>query len=169
MANEKMGLLGFKVGMTQIYNESGSVIPVTVVSVEGNTVLTIKTEDTKDGYNAIQLGIGEKKEKHSNKAEMGITINQMYLKKHIREVRLSSDEVNHTLLFGSNTTDVFSVGDKRYDWNIKVISFAGVMKHTTSKGLSALMVHLGISVAVVLSVLDWLLDMLSRKNMGHYG
>ena len=67
MANEQMGLLGFKVGMTQIYNESNNIVPVTVVSVAGNTVLRVKTEDGKDGYNAVQLGIGDRKAKHTTK------------------------------------------------------------------------------------------------------
>ena len=49
MANEQMGLLGFKVGMTQIYNESNNIVPVTVVSVAGNTVLRVKTEEGKNG------------------------------------------------------------------------------------------------------------------------
>ena len=61
MANENMGLLGFKVGMTQIYDDNANVLPVTVLDVSGNTVVTVKTEDGADGYNAVQIGVGEKR------------------------------------------------------------------------------------------------------------
>lgn len=136
MANEKMGLLGFKVGMTQIYNKSGAVIPVTVVSVAGNTVLNVKTEESKDGYNAIQLGLGEKKEKHSNKAEMG-NFNKVNVspKKHIREVRLSADEVKSYTAGQELLADVFSTGEKvDVTGTSKGRGFAGVMKRYNFKG-----------------------------------
>ena len=53
--------MGFKVGMTQIYDDNNNVVPVTVVSVAGNTVLRVKSAEGKDGYNAVQVGIGERK------------------------------------------------------------------------------------------------------------
>ena len=64
------GILGKKIGMTQVFASNGKLIPVTVVSVEPNVVMQIKTKET-DGYEAIQLGFTTKKEKHSNKPEMG--------------------------------------------------------------------------------------------------
>ena len=64
------GILGRKIGMTQVFAKDGKLIPVTVVSVEPNVVMQIKTRET-DGYEAIQLGFATKKEKHSTKAEMG--------------------------------------------------------------------------------------------------
>ena len=64
------GILGKKIGMTQDFAKDGKLIPVTVVSVEPNVVMQIKTRET-DGYEAIQLGFATKKEKHSTKAEMG--------------------------------------------------------------------------------------------------
>ena len=64
------GNLGKKIGMTQVFAKDGKLIPVTVVSVEPNVVMQIKTKET-DGYEAIQLGFATKKEKHSTKAEMG--------------------------------------------------------------------------------------------------
>ena len=64
------GILGKKIGMTQVFAKDGKLIPVTVVSVEPNVVMQIKTKET-DGYEAIQLGFATKKEKHSTKAEMG--------------------------------------------------------------------------------------------------
>lgn len=62
------GILGTKLGMTQIFNESGEVVPVTVVSVEGNVVLQLKTTEV-DGYEAVQLGFGDIKEGRQNKPQ----------------------------------------------------------------------------------------------------
>ena len=64
------GILGKKIGMTQVFTSNGKLIPVTVVSVEPNVVMQVKTIET-DGYSAIQLGFTSKNEKHSNKPEMG--------------------------------------------------------------------------------------------------
>ena len=64
------GILGKKIGMTQVFTEDGKLIPVTVVEVEPNVVSQIKTVE-KDGYDAIQLSTGSVKEKHSNKPNMG--------------------------------------------------------------------------------------------------
>ena len=64
------GILGRKVGMTQVFTKDGKLIPVTVIEVEPNVVMQVKTVE-KDGYNAIQLGVFEKKEKQANKPEMG--------------------------------------------------------------------------------------------------
>jgi large subunit ribosomal protein L3 len=65
-----LGLIGKKVGMTSIFDENGKNIPCTVLQAGPCIVTQVKTVD-KDGYNAIQLGFDDKKEKHSNKAEMG--------------------------------------------------------------------------------------------------
>ena len=64
------GILGKKIGMTQIFTEAGALIPVTVIEVTPNVVLQKKTVET-DGYNAIQLGYGDKREKVANKPEIG--------------------------------------------------------------------------------------------------
>ena len=58
MANQQPGLLGRKLGMTQIFEDDGTVVPVTVLEVGPNTVLQVKRADGNDGYNAIQLGFG---------------------------------------------------------------------------------------------------------------
>ena len=55
------GILGRKVGMTEVFTKEGKVIPVTVIEVEKNTVMQVKTVEN-DGYNAIQLGVCDKKE-----------------------------------------------------------------------------------------------------------
>ena len=64
------GLIGKKVGMTSIFDENGKNIPCTVLQAGPCVVTQVKTIE-KDGYNAVQLGFEDKKEKHSNKAEMG--------------------------------------------------------------------------------------------------
>ncbi len=64
------GILGRKIGMTQVFSKDGKLIPVTVVEVTPNTVMQVKTVES-DGYNAIQLGVFEKKEKKATKPEMG--------------------------------------------------------------------------------------------------
>ena len=68
----KKGILGRKLGMTQVFTKSGKLIPVTVVEVEPNVVTQIKTKET-DGYEAIQLGFDTKREKLATKASVGIT------------------------------------------------------------------------------------------------
>lgn len=64
------GILGRKVGMTEVFTKDGKLIPVTVVSVEPNVITQVKTKET-DGYNAIQLATVDKKEKHATKAAIG--------------------------------------------------------------------------------------------------
>ena len=64
------GILGRKVGMTEVFTKEGKVIPVTVIEVEKNTVMQVKTVEN-DVYNAIQLGVCDKKEKNATKASIG--------------------------------------------------------------------------------------------------
>lgn len=65
-----LGLMGKKIGMTQIFREDGSVVPVTVLSVDPNLVTAVKTR-ADHGYNAVQLGQGRKRKNRVNKAEQG--------------------------------------------------------------------------------------------------
>ena len=88
----KKGIIGKKIGMTQIFDEKGNVIPVTVIETAGNVVAQVKTVET-DGYNAIQLGYGEVKDKHINKPEAGhFKKAKLANKKHLREFRMDSVE-----------------------------------------------------------------------------
>lgn len=64
------GILGRKVGMTQIFTEDGQLVPVTVIEATPNSVIQVKTQET-DGYEAIQVGFGEKREKLLSKPEKG--------------------------------------------------------------------------------------------------
>ena len=65
-----IGLIGKKIGMTQLFNEVGHLMPVTVIQVEPNTVVALKNED-KFGYSSVVLGLGELKEKHTSKPYAG--------------------------------------------------------------------------------------------------
>jgi len=71
MANTQMGLIGRKLGMTQVYDDAGNVAGVTVVEVAPNLVMQVKSPKGKDGYAAIQLGAGSRREKRTSKAEIG--------------------------------------------------------------------------------------------------
>ena len=66
----KKGIIGKKLGMTQIFDEKGNVIPVTVIEAGPCVVAQVKSVET-DGYDSIQLGFGEIKDKHINKPEAG--------------------------------------------------------------------------------------------------
>ena len=121
------GIIGKKIGMTQIFDEKGNVIPVTVIETAGNIVSQIKTVET-DGYNAIQLGYGEIKDKHINKPVKGhFTKVNVTPKKHLREFRLDSIE---GLTVGQELkADVFAAGDKLdIQGTSKGKGFQGVIK-----------------------------------------
>lgn len=64
------GILGKKVGMTQVFTEGGELVPVTVIEAKPNVVLQVKTVET-DGYNAVQLGFDDKRNVLSNQPEQG--------------------------------------------------------------------------------------------------
>ena len=81
------GILGRKIGMTQIFTEEGKLIPVTVVQATPNVVLQVKTNET-DGYEAIQVGFENKREKLANKPEMGhVAKAETAPKRFVREFR----------------------------------------------------------------------------------
>jgi len=87
-----LGIIGEKVGMTQIYDEQGVVIPVTVVKVNPIVVTQVKTEET-DGYNAIQVGTVAAKEKHLTKAQIGhFKKNSLENYRHLQEFRVENPQ-----------------------------------------------------------------------------
>ncbi len=88
-----MGLMGRKVGMTQIFGPEGGRFGVTVIAVEPNTVVKVKSADGADGYDALVLGVGAVKDKHINKPDRGFFIRQgVEQKRHLREVRVSASD-----------------------------------------------------------------------------
>ena len=84
----KKGIIGKKLGMTQIFDEKGNVIPVTVIEA-GPCVVTQKKTADKDGYDAVQLGFQDIEERKLTKAEAGhFKKNSVALKRHLKEFRL---------------------------------------------------------------------------------
>lgn len=129
--NTSMGLYGTKLGMTQLFDEAGNVVPVTVIQAAANTVLQVKSSDGADGYDAIQLGFGEKKANLTNKplaghfAKAGATP-----KKHVGEIRLpEADAKKFSPGQQLKVTEVFAVGDIcDVTGTSKGRGFAGVFK-----------------------------------------
>ena len=130
----KKGLIGKKVGMTQIFDEKGNVIPVTVIEAGPCVVAQVKTTET-DGYNAVQLGFGDIKDKHINKPEAGhFAKSKIANKKHLREFRL--DSIEGIKVGDELKADTFQAGDKIDVQGIsKGKGFQGVIKrHGQSRG-----------------------------------
>ena len=130
----KKGLIGKKVGMTQIFDEKGNVIPVTVIEAGPCVVSQVKTTET-DGYNAVQLGFGDIKDKHINKPEAGhFAKSKIANKKHLREFRL--DSIEGMKVGDELKADTFQAGDKIDVQGIsKGKGFQGVIKrHGQSRG-----------------------------------
>ena len=128
------GLIGRKVGMTQIFDEEGKVIPVTAIEVGPCTVTQIKTVE-QDGYTAVQLGFGEVKERKLNKPELGhLSKNKLAPKKYLREFRL--DSIEGMKVGDELKADVFAAGDKvDIQGTSKGKGFQGVIKrHGQSRG-----------------------------------
>lgn len=119
-------IIGKKVGMTQIFDDKGLVIPVTVIEAGPCTVTQVKTVET-DGYNSIQLGYGEVKEKHVNKPLKGhFAKSKLALKKHLREFRVENIEEK---VGDEIKADVFEAGDKiDVQGTTKGKGFQGVIK-----------------------------------------
>ncbi|MBO5475976.1 MAG: 50S ribosomal protein L3 [Bacilli bacterium] len=128
------GILGRKIGMTEKFTKDGKVIPVTVIEVEPNVITQIKTTET-DGYNAIQLAYGDKKEKNASKAEIGHAKKAgVAPKRFLKELRVESTE-GYTL--GSTlAADTFEVGERvDVTGTSKGKGFTGVIKrHGQSRG-----------------------------------
>ena len=120
-------ILGTKIGMTQIFDESGKVIPVTVILAGPCTVVQKKTVET-DGYEAVKVGFGEVREKSLNKPEKGqFAKADVAPKKYLREFRL--DDCSALNVGDEIKADVFAAGDKIDVTGIsKGKGFAGPMK-----------------------------------------
>lgn len=128
------GILGRKIGMTQLFNDNGEVVPVTVIQAEPNVVLQTKTVES-DGYEAIQLGFSDKKESRSNKpakghAEKASTTPKRYVRE-FRDVTLTDYEVGQEV-----KVDTFNAGDTvDVTGTSKGKGFQGAIKrHNQSRG-----------------------------------
>ncbi len=123
-------LIGKKVGMTQIYDEAGKIVPVTVVQVGPCVVVDVKTQE-RDGYSAVQLGFGVRKAKNCTKAHKGrcakAGIAESEMPAVLREFRTEADaEIALGTVFKA---DVFEVNDYvDITGTIKGRGFQGVVK-----------------------------------------
>ena len=102
------GILGKKIGMTQIFTEHGEVIPVTVVEASPVVVTQVKTTEN-DGYTAIQVGFQDAKEKSLNKPQKGHLAAANTLKKHLKEFRV--DSVEEYTVGQEIKADLFAAGE----------------------------------------------------------
>ena len=128
------GILGRKIGMTQVFTNSGKLVPVTVVSVEPNVVTQIKTKET-DGYEAIQLGFDTKREKLATKASIGHTNKANTTpKRFFKEIR--GVEISNYSLGQEISCDIFEAGEVvDVTGTTKGHGFQGVIKrHGQSRG-----------------------------------
>ena len=106
----KKGIIGKKIGMTQIFDETGNMIPVTVIAA-GPCVVAQKKTAEKDGYDAVQLGFGDVKEKHLNKPEKGhFDKAGVSVKKHVSEFLF--ENASEYKLGDEIKADIFAAGDK---------------------------------------------------------
>jgi large subunit ribosomal protein L3 len=127
------GLIGEKIGMTQVYDAEGNFVPVTVVKVTPNVVVSVKTKD-RDGYNAVQVGFGEAKASRKNKPLMGqfkkSGVAPQKLLQEFRTDRAAEYKVGKALLASS-----LIIGDiVKVQATSKGKGFQGVMKRWHFKG-----------------------------------
>lgn len=119
------GILGRKIGMTQVFSKDGKLVPVTVIEVEPNVVTQVKTFEN-DGYNAIQLATVTVKEKHSNKASMGHTKKANTApKRFLKEIR--GVDTNSYTLGQELTASLFEAGE--------VVDVTGISKGKGYQGV----------------------------------
>ena len=103
------GILGRKIGMTQVFDQDGKLTPVTVVEVTPNIVTQVKTTEN-DGYEAIQLAFDDKREKLATKASLGITSKANTTpKRFFKEIR--GVDINNYNLGDEVKADIFEVGE----------------------------------------------------------
>ena len=103
------GILGKKLGMTQVFGNDGKLVPVTVIEIEPNVVTQVKTVET-DGYEAVQLGFDTMREKLSNKASMGHTKKANTApKRFLKEIR--GVEISNYTLGQEVKADLFEAGE----------------------------------------------------------
>ena len=126
----KKGIIGKKIGMTQIFDEVGNVIPVTIIEA-GPCVVAQKKTVEKDGYSSVQLGFEDVAERKLNKAEKGHFAKAgVAVKRHLKEFRL--DDAANMNVGDIITADTFASGDRVDVTGItKGHGYSGVIKRWT--------------------------------------
>lgn len=134
----KKGLIGRKVGMTQVFTEDGTRVPVTVIEAEPNLVTSVRTAE-KNGYCAVQLGFEEVKEKHLTRPNQGhFKKHEVEPRRHLREFRVDQSELEGVEVGARVGVDIFEAGMKvDATANSKGKGFQGVMKRHGMRGMRA--------------------------------
>lgn len=134
----KKGLWGRKLGMTQIFEEDGSRTPVTVIQAEPNVIVGLRTLE-KDGYTAVQIGVGDLKEKHATKPVAGqFKKAGVPLKRMVREFRLEASELEGLEVGAELGVDMFERGMRVDVAGVsKGKGFQGVLKRHHMAGMRA--------------------------------
>lgn len=124
-----IGLVGRKVGMTRIFTEDGTTLPVTVLDVSNNRITQIKTDD-KDGYAAVQVAFGKRRATRVNKAlaghlaKAGVEAGHM-----LKEFRAKPEELANLKVGGTVGVELFKIGQKVDVQGVTIgKGFAGVIK-----------------------------------------
>jgi large subunit ribosomal protein L3 len=105
------GLLGRKIGMTRVFGPEGNVVPVTVLEVGPCTIVRVKSEEGKDGYNALLLGWGEVKAKRLNKPRAGLFAKQQVEPcRYLREMPVTAEDAKAAEVGAKLDASLFSVG-----------------------------------------------------------
>ncbi|MFS0749597.1 50S ribosomal protein L3 [Oceanobacillus sp. 1P07AA] len=162
------GILGRKIGMTQLFSDNGELIPVTVIQAEPNVVLQKKTLEN-DGYEALQIGFADKKESRTNKAEKGHAEKAGTApKRYVREIRgaeVDSFEVGQEI-----KVDIFESGEKiDVTGTSKGKGFQGVIKrHNQQRGPTTHGSHFHRAPGAM-GVIDPMRVFKGKKLPGHMG
>jgi large subunit ribosomal protein L3 len=129
------GLIGKKIGMTQVFNEEGNLVPVTVVDVSTCQVVGKRTPE-KDKYSSLVLGFGEIREKRLTKAQIGsFKKNNVQPRRHLKEFRVSAEDAAGFNVGDAVKADLFGKGQLVDVTGItKGRGFAGVMRRWNFKG-----------------------------------
>ena len=124
-----LGLLGRKIGMTRVFNDDGSAVPVTVLDVAGNRITQIKTPDT-DGYAAVQVTYGKRRARRVNKAQAGhLAKAGVEAGELLREFPVKADDLANLKVGENIGVDTFSVGQLvDVTGTTKGRGFAGVIR-----------------------------------------
>jgi large subunit ribosomal protein L3 len=125
-----IGILGRKVGMTQYFDEENNAIPVTVIEAGPCPIVRKKTTDSKDGYNALQIGFMDQKRQRMTKPMLGhFDKANVPAKRYLREIRLNTEEIQNYEAGQELKVDILEAGDYvDVTGNSKGKGFTGVMK-----------------------------------------
>jgi len=134
----RIGILGRKVGMTQMFDEKGAIMPITVVDVSECFISQVKTKDT-DGYSAIQIAFGKRKPQNVDKPRIGhFKKAGVPAKGHVTELRFDGEDLTQLKAGQALSAAMFQQGDKvDVIGTIKGRGFTGVMKRLGYSGKDA--------------------------------